>query len=76
MEEQAYADSLRENDAALDARDAALNSRVGRGMGPVMLRAKGGAVKAPAAKAVHKHERNMHPGKPLTKMQKGGKVGC
>ena len=33
--------------------------------------AKGGA-----AKAVHKHERNMHPGKPLTKMQKGGKVGC
>jgi hypothetical protein len=35
-----------------------------------------GAVKAPAAKAVHKHERSMHPGKPLTKMQKGGKVGC
>jgi hypothetical protein len=33
--------------------------------------AKGGA-----AKAVHKHERSMHPGKPLTKMQKGGKVGC
>jgi hypothetical protein len=32
--------------------------------------------KATAGKAVHKHERAMHPGKPLTKMQKGGKVGC
>lgn len=71
-----YADSMREQNATLDAREAVRNSRVGRGMGPVMLRAKGGAVKAPAAKAVHKHERNMHPGKPLTKMQKGGKVGC
>ena len=38
--------------------------------------AKGGKAKGGAAKAVHKHERNMHPGKPLTKMQKGGKVGC
>lgn len=34
-------------------------------------KAKGGAVAA-----VHKHERNMHPGKPLTKMRNGGKVGC
>jgi len=34
-------------------------------------KAKGGAVAA-----VHKHERNMHPGKPLTKMRYGGKVGC
>ena len=34
-------------------------------------KAKGGAVSA-----VHKHERNMHPGKPLTKMRNGGKVGC
>ena len=32
--------------------------------------------KATAGKAVHKHERKMHPGKPLTKMQMGGKVGC
>lgn len=35
-----------------------------------------GKAKGGAASAVHKHERNMHPGKPLTKMQKGGKVGC
>ena len=26
-------------------------------------------------KDVHKHERAMHPGKPLTKLAKGGKVG-
>jgi hypothetical protein len=45
--------------------------------------AKGGSAKkdmaqdkATAGKAVHKHERKMHPGKPLTKMQMGGKVGC
>jgi len=30
--------------------------------------AKGGEVK----KAVHKHEKAMHPGKPLTKLKKGG----
>ena len=35
-----------------------------------------GKAKGGAAKAVHKHERNMHPGKPLTKMRNGGKVGC
>jgi hypothetical protein len=35
---------------------------------------KGGKVKYAAATAVHKHERNMHKGKPLTKMAKGGKV--
>jgi hypothetical protein len=35
---------------------------------------KGGKVKSAAAAAVHKHERNMHKGKPLTKMAKGGKV--
>lgn len=27
-----------------------------------------------AAKAVHKHEKNMHPGEPMTKMAKGGKT--
>lgn len=27
-----------------------------------------------AKKAVHAHERNMHPGKPLTKLAKGGKT--
>ena len=27
-----------------------------------------------AKKAVHKHERAMHPGKPLTKLAKGGKT--
>lgn len=27
-----------------------------------------------AAKAVHKHEKAMHPGKPLTKMKAGGKT--
>jgi hypothetical protein len=35
-----------------------------------------GKAKGGAASAVHKHERNMHPGKPLTKMRNGGKVGC
>jgi hypothetical protein len=25
--------------------------------------------------AVHKHERNMHPGKPVTKLRKGGPTG-
>jgi hypothetical protein len=30
--------------------------------------AKGGEAK----KAVHKHERAMHPGKPMTKLNKGG----
>lgn len=30
--------------------------------------------KATAAKAVHKHEKNMHPGKKMTKMAKGGKT--
>jgi hypothetical protein len=29
-----------------------------------------------AKKAVHKHERAMHPGKPLTKMAKGGKTNA
>ena len=43
----------------------------------VMKKAKGGAVdmkqdKKTVAAGVHKHERNMHPGKPLTKMQRGG----
>jgi len=38
--------------------------------GKVKKRAKGGS----AVAAVHKHERNMHKGKPLTKMAKGGKV--
>ena len=32
--------------------------------------------KATVRTAVHKHERAMHPGKPLTKMRNGGKVGC
>jgi hypothetical protein len=27
-----------------------------------------------AVKAVNKHEQRMHPGKPMTKMAKGGKV--
>lgn len=27
-----------------------------------------------AKKAVHAHERNMHPGKPMTKLAKGGKT--
>lgn len=27
-----------------------------------------------AKKAVHKHEKSMHPGKPLTKFAKGGKT--
>lgn len=27
-----------------------------------------------AKKAVHAHERNMHPGKPVTKLAKGGKT--
>lgn len=30
--------------------------------------------KKTAATAVHKHERHMHPGEPLTKMKAGGKV--
>ena len=30
--------------------------------------------KATAAKAVHKHERAMHKGKPMTKLAKGGKT--
>lgn len=30
--------------------------------------------KVDAATAVHKHERNMHPGKPLTPMKMGGTV--
>jgi hypothetical protein len=32
--------------------------------------------KATAEKAVHKHERAMHKGKPLTKMAKGGKTNA
>ena len=32
--------------------------------------------KATAAKAVHKHERAMHKGKPLNKMAKGGKTNA
>jgi len=30
--------------------------------------------KKTAAKAVHKHEKVMHPGKPMTKMRAGGKT--
>jgi hypothetical protein len=30
--------------------------------------------KKTAAKAVHKHEKAMHPGKPMTKMRAGGKT--
>ena len=29
-----------------------------------------------AKTAVHKHEKNMHPGKPLTKLAKGGKTNA
>lgn len=29
-----------------------------------------------AKKAVHKHEKEMHPGKPLTKLAKGGKTNA
>ena len=29
-----------------------------------------------AKTAVHKHERTMHPGKPLTKLAKGGKTNA
>ena len=32
--------------------------------------------KKTAAKAVHKHERAMHKGKPLTKLAKGGKTNA
>ena len=31
--------------------------------------------KKTAAKAVHKHEKAMHPGKPMTKLRKGGPTG-
>jgi hypothetical protein len=30
--------------------------------------------KAVIKKAVHKHEKSMHPGKPLTKLKKGGGI--
>jgi len=33
---------------------------------------KVGSIKA----AIHKHERNMHKGKPLTKLSKGGPARC
>lgn len=33
-------------------------------------------MKDEAKKAVHKHERAMHPGKPLTKLAKGGKTNA
>ena len=36
--------------------------------------ARGGKVSPEAREAVHQHERNMHPDKPLTPMKKGGKV--
>lgn len=32
--------------------------------------------KAMVSKAVHKHEKKMHPGKPLTKLAKGGKTNA
>jgi hypothetical protein len=32
--------------------------------------------KKTAAKAVHKHEKAMHPGKPMTKMKAGGKTNA
>lgn len=49
------------------------------GGGRVMKKAEGGAVdikqdKAMIKAAVHKHEKGMHPGKPLTKLAKGGAV--
>lgn len=31
--------------------------------------------KKTVAKAVHKHEKSMHPGKPMTKLRKGGPTG-
>jgi hypothetical protein len=41
--------------------------------GGIATFAKGGAVKGNAVKtAVHKHEKAKHPGKPLTKLRKGG----
>jgi hypothetical protein len=36
----------------------------------VKKHAKGGKISA--TEAVHKHEKNMHKGKPLTKLSKGG----
>lgn len=32
--------------------------------------------KAMVSKAVHKHEKKLHPGKPLTKLAKGGKTNA
>jgi len=32
--------------------------------------------KKTVAKAVHKHEKNLHPGQPMTKLAKGGKTNA
>jgi hypothetical protein len=58
------ADENMADNAFVNERAAQLRNMVGK--------AKGGAVKA----AVHKHERAMHPGKPLTKLKKGGMTSC
>ena len=37
------------------------------------MKSKGKNGKLAAKRAVHKHERGMHPGEPLTKLPNGGK---
>jgi hypothetical protein len=75
-------DAIRNSDIAKGMRNYGRSYQEGLGMKPdtPYEKKKGGAVHSDVAmdkkivkKAVHKHESAMHPGKPMTKLKKGGK---
>lgn len=74
-------DAVRNSDVAKGMRNYGRSYQEGLGMKPdtPYEKKKGGAVHSDVAmdkkivkKAVHKHEAAMHPGKPMTKLKKGG----
>ena len=76
-------DAVMNSDIAKGARNYGRTYQEGLGMTPSTPyeKKKGGAVHSDVAmdkkvvkKAVHKHEAAMHPGKPMTKLKKGGDV--
>ena len=62
--------------AFVNERASQLRGMVGKAKGGKVDKADMAQDKKMIAAAVHKHEQHDHPGKPLTKLRKGGKAGC
>ena len=64
------------DNAFVNTRAQQLQNMVRRNKGGEVSKADIAQDKAMIKKAVHKHERAMHPGKPMTKLRKGGMAKC